>query len=158
MTEPITNRILDRITHAAELYHRLILVVGAEDTGKTRALRELHAQISAPLININLEMSGRMLDLTERQRILQIPHLLEDILLKSQSDTVLLDNLELLFDPALKQDPLRLLQGLSRKRTIIAAWNGAVKDDALLYAEPSHPEYCHYAVHDLIIEKLESEK
>jgi len=158
MTEPITDRILNRIAHAAELYYRLILVVGVSNAGKTKALQGLQVQISAPLINVNLELSRRLLDLSERQRNLQVPHMLEDILLESQSDIVLLDNLELLFDPALRQDPLRLLQGLSRKHTIIAAWNGDVKDDTLFYAESSHPEYRHYPLHDLIIEKVESEK
>ncbi|NLI41204.1 MAG: BREX-3 system P-loop-containing protein BrxF [Caldisericales bacterium] len=158
MTEPITDRILNRMAPAAELYYRLILVVGVSNAGKTKALQGLQVQISAPLINVNLELSRCLLDLTGRQRNLQVPHLLEDTLLESRSDVVLLDNLELLFDPALKQDPLRLLQGLSRKRTIIAAWNGDVKYDTLFYAEPGHPEYRHYPINDLIIEILHSEK
>ncbi len=99
-----------------------------------------------------------MLDLTERQWVMQAPHLLEDILQKAEKDIVILDNLELLFDPVLKQDPLRLLQGLSRKRTIVAAWNGITKNDSLIYAEPGHPEYRRYPLHDLIIEILESEE
>ena len=37
---------------------------------------------------------------------------------------MLLDHLEILFDPALEQDPLRLLQGVSRDRTVVAAWPG----------------------------------
>lgn len=158
MTEFTANRILHQITHISELYHRLILVVGLPGSGKTRTLTAVQAQISAPLININLELSRCMLDLTERQWVMQAPHLLEDILQKAEKDIVILDNLELLFDPVLKQDPLRLLQGLSRKRTIVAAWNGITKNDSLIYAEPGHPEYRRYPLHDLIIEILESEE
>ncbi|MEN6474686.1 MAG: BREX-3 system P-loop-containing protein BrxF, partial [Syntrophaceae bacterium] len=40
---------------------------------------------------------------------------------------VLLDNIEILFDVSLKQDPLRLLQGLSRNTTLVAAWSGEIR-------------------------------
>ena len=39
-----------------------------------------------------------------------------------KSDVVLLDNIELLFAVEFAQDPLRLLQSLSRNVTIVAAW------------------------------------
>jgi ABC-type hemin transport system ATPase subunit len=66
-----------------------------------------------------------MLDLTERQRALQLPRILAEIVGVSAADVVLLDNVEVLFDVSLKQDPLRLLQGLSRNRTVVAAWSGS---------------------------------
>ena len=52
------------------------------------------------------------------------------------SEVVLLDNIELLFATELAQDPLRLLQSLSRNRTIVAAWPGNFDGGALTYAEP----------------------
>ena len=64
---------------------------------------------------------------------------------------ILLDNIEILFDVALKQDPLRLLQGLSRNKTIIASWNGSIDKDSLTYAVPGHPEYRRYSSRDLLI-------
>jgi ABC-type hemin transport system ATPase subunit len=65
-----------------------------------------------------------MLDCTERQRTLQLPRLLSEIVSAFSAEVVLLDNIEILFDLSLKQDPLRLLQGLSRKQTVVAAWRG----------------------------------
>ena len=41
---------------------------------------------------------------------------------------VLLDNTEILLDPALEQDSGRLLQLVSRNRTIVASWNGTFDD------------------------------
>jgi hypothetical protein len=60
------------------------------------------------------------------------------------ADVVILDNIEILFDPALQQDPLRCLQGVSRNRTIVASWNGSARDRMLSYAEPGHREYRRY--------------
>ena len=59
-----------------------------------------------------------MLDLTERQRALQLPRLLSEVVNIYQSDVILLDNIEILFDVSLKQKPLRLLQDLSRNKTV----------------------------------------
>ena len=61
-----------------------------------------------------------------------------------KENTILLDNIEILFDVALKQDPLRLLQGLSRNKTIVVSWNGSIENDFLTYAVPGHPEYRRY--------------
>jgi len=68
MAEPLADQVLRKIGEARELYHRLILMVGPAGSGKTSALQEVSASTSAPLINVNLELSRRMLDLTERQR------------------------------------------------------------------------------------------
>jgi hypothetical protein len=82
---------------------------------------------------------------------LQTPRLLADIVDRNGGPVVLLDNIEILFDVSLKHDPLRLLQGLSRNRTVVAAWNGAVTDRFLFYAQLEHPEYRRYPVDGLLI-------
>ncbi len=64
---------------------------------------------------------------------------------------ILLDNIEILFDVAFKQDPLRLLQRLSRNRTVVASWNGTVDDGYLVYATPEHPEYRRYPARELVL-------
>lgn len=141
MTRPLSERAIEGIGRAAGLYHRLVLVVGAAGSGKTGALREAAAHTGAPLVNVNLELSRRLLDLTGRQRALRAQDLLHEVAAEAGGDVVLLDNIELLFDPALRQDPLRLLRSLSRHRTVAASWNGSVEDGHVRYAAPGHPEY-----------------
>jgi hypothetical protein len=68
---------------------------------------------------------------------------------------VVLDNLEILFDKDLKQDPLRLLQGLSRNRAVVASWNGSMTSGRLLYAETGHPEYRSYNAVDALIVSMD---
>ena len=137
----LSGDLIEKLKHAENLYHRLVLVVGPEGQGKTSALQVVAKRIDAPLININLELSRRMLDLTERQRALQVQRLLDQIAAEPESDVILLDNVEILSDVALQQDPLRLLQGLSRSRAVAATWNGSIENNHLIYAAPHHPEY-----------------
>jgi hypothetical protein len=140
MPEPLAEKVMRSIDQAAGLYHRLIILAAPAGTGKTAALQDVHERTGAPLINVNLELSRRMLDLTERQRILQLPRLLSEVVSTVQTDLILLDNIELLFDVSLKQDPLRLLQGLSRNRTLVVAWSGSIDHEYLSYAKPDHSE------------------
>ena len=151
MAEPLADQVMRKIKQAAELYHRLMLVIAPAGAGKTTALLDIQDRTGAPLVNVNLELSRRMLDLTERQRALQLPRLLQDLVSKSEGEMILLDNIEILFDVGLKQDPLRLLQGLSRNKTVVAAWNGTIVEDSLTYAAPAHPEYRRYPMRDFLV-------
>ena len=151
MAEPLADRVMEKISRAAELYHRLVMLVAPAGAGKTAALQDVHERTAAPLVNVNLELSRRMLDLTERQRALQLPRLLAEIVGISAADVVLLDNVEVLFDVSLKQDPLRLLQGLSRNRTVVAAWSGTIDGEHMVYATPDHPEYRRYPLGDFLV-------
>ncbi|MFH1147509.1 MAG: BREX-3 system P-loop-containing protein BrxF [Pseudomonadota bacterium] len=151
MAESLTEQVLSLLPHAQSQYYRLILLVAPPGKGKTRALQEIARSTGVPLININLELSRRMLDLTQRQRQLQLSQLLNGILSESNSDTVLLDNIEMLFSVELKQDTLRLLQGLSRNKTLVVAWNGLIKNDCVIYGSPEHAEYRKCQIRDFMI-------
>ncbi len=151
MVEPLADRVIRRIGQAAELYYRLVMLVAPAGAGKTAALQDVHERTTAPLVNVNLELSRRMLDLTERQRALQLPRLLSEIVGASAADVVLLDNVEVLFDLSLKQDPLRLLQGLSRNKTVVVAWSGSIDGEHMVYATPDHPEYKRYPIRDFLV-------
>lgn len=155
MAEPLADRVIRGIGQAAELYYRLVMLVAPVGAGKTAALRDVHERTAAPLINVNLELSRRMLDLTERQRPLQLPRLLSEIVRASTAEVVLLDNIGVLFDVSLKQDPLRLLQGLSRDKTVVAAWSGSINGEHMVYATPDHPEYKRYPLRDFLVVNAE---
>jgi hypothetical protein len=151
MPPQLSGQIAEAMVAVKICYHRLIIVVGLGRSGKTTALQQVRDAANATLVNVNLELSKRLLDLTERQRSLQIPRLLDEIVGETNSDEVLLDNNEILFDIQLKQDPLRLLQGLSRSRTIVASWNGRSNAENLFFATPDHPEFRQYPLWDLTV-------
>ena len=150
MSTRTADQIIEQLNRVAELYHRLLLVAAPSGSGKTAALQDVATRTGARLLNLNLELSRRMLDLTGRQRALQLPRVLEEVVGRDEP-LVLLDNIEILFDVALQQDPLKLLQGVSRNRTVVAAWNGTLENDYLSYATPEHPEYRRYSRRDLVV-------
>jgi hypothetical protein len=125
-------------------YYRLVLVVGQHGTGKTALIQAIQAKLGLPAMNLNLQLSKRLLELTCRQRTLGTPKILDELITEINAKAVAIDNTEILFDVNLKLDPLRLLQTISRNKTIIATWNGTVDKENLSYAEPGHPEYKRY--------------
>ena len=151
MSKPLADRVIRSMGEVAGLYHRLVLLVAPGGTGKTAILQDVRQCTGASLINVNLELSRRMLELTERQRALQLPGLLAEIANTTKADLILLDNIEVLFDVLLKQDPMRLLQGISRNKTVVAAWNGSIDGGHIIYAAPGHLEYKRYPVQDLMV-------
>ncbi len=151
MVEPLADQIIRKIKQAVELYHRLVVIAAPAGAGKTTALLDVRDRTGAPLVNVNLELSRRMLELTERQRALRLPLILREIVDGHNNELVLLENVELIFDDGLKQDPLRLLQGLSRNKTVVVAWNGAIVEGLLTYASPAHAEYRSYPVRDFLV-------
>ncbi|RHH19730.1 BREX-3 system P-loop-containing protein BrxF [Desulfovibrio legallii] len=150
----VQDKIKRSIQAAKGLYHRLVLLVGESGSGKTNVLRDIAEELGAPVINVNLALSGELLELTTKQRSLRLPGILNQVADQIQSPMVL-DNLEILFDKDLQQDPLRLLQSISRNRTLVASWNGSISSGRLLYAEPGHPEYRSYDTVDALIVSMD---
>jgi ATP/maltotriose-dependent transcriptional regulator MalT len=62
MAEPLADSVIKTISQAAELYYRLVVLVAPAGAGKTAALRAVHERTKAPLVNVNLELSRRMLE------------------------------------------------------------------------------------------------
>jgi chromosomal replication initiation ATPase DnaA len=150
MTEAKTN--LERaIQQAASQYFRLVVVAGTPGSGKTATLQSVAQQLGRQLVNVNLELSKRMLELTRTQRSHRVERLLKETIAAVSGDVVLLDNLEILFDTGLEVEPLRLLQLISRNRTIVASWNGSFQGRTLTYAEPGHPEFIQFKQTDAVV-------
>jgi len=138
------DRLAAAVGDAGSAYHRLVLLVGPARSGKTEALRRLGGDRGWPRVNLNRELSALLIDYPKRQRALKLPDLASQMAAAQSGDVILIDNIELLFAPELAVDPLRLLQGLSRNRIVIASWRGAYDGEQLTYAEPGHPEWRRY--------------
>ena len=139
----------DAIEQAPGQYYRLVILAGP--SGKTAVLQSLAQKHGCTVVNVNLELSKRMLELTRSQRLRQVEPLLKSIIASAPGDLVLLDNLEILFDPALEVEPVRLLQVSSRNRTVVATWNGSFDGRTLTYAEPGHPEFIQFKKVDAVV-------
>lgn len=154
MHESLSASIEHALPIARDAYYKLILATGPARSGKTAAFRELAAAHNWPRVNVNLRLCERLLEITQSQRAVRVATLLGNILQSYSSyssDVILLDNTELLFAPELAQDPLRLLQLLSRNRILVAAWAGSFDGNTLTYSEPGHRDFRRYLAPNALI-------
>jgi len=142
--ENLASQIETTLPQLQRAYYRLALLVGGPSAGKTRLLRLMQGRTHYPFVNVNLELSEKLLDYTKAERPRLVPRLMGETIKSHNSSVVLLDNLEMLFDAQLSLNPLQMLQSMSRNVTLIAAWRGTYASNNLIYAEPWHAEYRHY--------------
>jgi hypothetical protein len=150
--------VMQAIRQAGGLYYRLVLLAGPQGVGKTAALQAIAKELGYPLINVNLQLCKAMLELTRSQRTRQVERLFKAVVGAASTEVVLLDNLEVLFDPGLEVEPLRFLLNASRNQTLVAAWNGTFRDGTLTYAEPGHPEFAQYKQVEALVVPIDPER
>ena len=144
----IQERIERSIQDAGQLYQKLILLVGKSGFGKTEILKKISNEFAVPMINVNLEISSRLLDVPMEKRASSLSRMFSRLLNDAGDDMVLLDNTEILFDRSLQQKPLSLLQYNAKNRIVIAAWNGVIENGRLTYARPEHHEFRAYPIEE----------
>ena len=94
-TDSQVQTIHDLLTSAKDMYHQLVLIVGPSGSGKTELLKQVAEEVKTSVINVNLEISSRLLELTGKQRKTKLLTVFNDIVDHAQSP-VILDNLEIL--------------------------------------------------------------
>ncbi|MGG2093481.1 BREX-3 system P-loop-containing protein BrxF [Bacillus sp. S13(2024)] len=117
-------------------WHKLIFV--CDDTDFKELCRQLHGDIN--ILNLNLVISEGLINVAKGKYPLYIEEILQDATHNSAKIYCLM-HIDILFDPSLQTNPVRLLENLSKRRKLIVMWPGSYRSGKLIYAESGHPEY-----------------
>jgi tRNA 2-selenouridine synthase SelU len=140
------------IGEIGDLNNKLILLVGPSHSGKTQLLRQLSAKLNIEPLNVGLELGGRLASIQNSKRGFYAGELLREITDKERTEApLLLDNLELLFEPSLQINPLDLVRRLAHSTRVVAVWPGELRSDRLVYADMSHPEHRDYSRDGVVV-------
>lgn len=106
--------------------HKLVILLGNFGTGKTVLLKDVAQEINGKYINLNLELTERLLTLPRRTYADGVTaHQLIDVLcdeLSPHQEPLLIDNVELLFSPELgRLNPIDTFKRISRERPVVVA-------------------------------------
>jgi len=140
------------IGEIGDLNSKLILLVGPSRSGKTQLLRQLSVKLSIEPLNVGMELGRRLAATPNNKRGFSAGELLREIADKERTeDPLLLDNLELLFEPGLQINPLDLVRRLAHSKRVVAVWPGELRGDRLVYADMSHPEHRDYSRDGVVV-------
>jgi hypothetical protein len=132
------------VSEIDDLQSKLILLVG--NSGKTRLLRALAQRLQTTPFNVGAKLGHRLAAMPVAERAFSVNELLRDITASAHGKApLLLDNLEVLFEPSLEVSPLDLIKRLAHSRRVVATWPGELRHDRLAYASMEHPEHWDYA-------------
>jgi hypothetical protein len=140
MTAPDLSRFSDIIGQASSSRHKLVLIIGESGAGKTGLLSSLSSRQSLPLLNLGPRLGTKLLSVPLRKRPLEIEATVQELIGPGQGG-VCIDNTDILFDPALRCDPIRLASSVSQNRLVLYALNGRLEGRRFVHGYPDHPEY-----------------
>lgn len=151
----MTTSIEQLVTEIGDLNSKLILIVGPSGSGKTQLLRQLGDSLGTAPLNVGLELGRRLASMPRSKRGFSAGELLRELVDQDRTTKpMLLDNLELLFEPGLQVNPLDLLRRVAHAKPVVAVWPGELSGDRLVYADMSHPEHRDYSREGVVIYEM----
>ncbi|UED70181.1 MULTISPECIES: BREX-3 system P-loop-containing protein BrxF [Brevibacillus] len=132
--------------------HQLLFI--SCNTLDEKSLLEHIQSLQIPIYNLSLELSRHLKEFTVQKRQREVSTHLRQLVNTSESEIVCFEKIEYIFDPELKQDPLRLFESISGNVVVIVVWPGNVEGSTMTYAVPGHPEHTTLHVQEENIIKL----
>ena len=141
------------LTEAA--HYRCLLLVHVEMCVLQKAASELEAKYGWPRLSIGKQLSAVLLSEPPSHRPRAAQRWMEDCLGQMTPGPVLCTEIDLLFDPTLKLDPLVLLRSTSKITKIVVTWPGNYVGGVLVYAVPGHAHYRTFRQPDVLVLALD---
>ena len=131
----------DAITDFLCTSHTCLLLAHPEIRRLESAKDELTSTYNWPRLSIGRELGAVLLSEMPQRRSRAACRWLPARLGEMAPGPVLCTEIDLLFEPTLELDPLRLLSDVSRIARLVVLWPGCYADDVLTYAAPEHSHY-----------------
>lgn len=94
-----------------------------------------------PAVHIGLYLSEQLRLIPSDKRPYDVAKWFRKAVNEQKNDIVCIHNIEYLFDPELKQNPVKLLESQSGNTILLVVWPGKAERGVLYYGTPEHPEY-----------------
>jgi len=147
---PVTvQRVVECLREAEQTAEKLVLIVGQPGSGKSKIMRELSMMRGWKYVDCRELITDDILEMIPKVRAQEAPHIISKILASYNAEVILLDDIQILFIPVLKLEPVELLRQLSRKFSLVVAWPGEFEAGKLISAAGGPGGLKEYPADDL---------
>jgi hypothetical protein len=152
--------LIEAIAASVHDRHKLILVLGGFGTGKTQLLRAAADEVEGTYVNLNLQLTERLLQLPRSRYADGVTvHQALDMLCDELSPAgrpLLVDNVELLFSPELgKVNPVDTFKRISRQRPVVLALPARRDGNYAEYSTVGRQDYLRMEIGEYVIIDVE---
>ena len=121
--------------------HTCLIFVSSEIRRLQDTTNELLATFAWPHIPLGREISAALLPETPQRWSHVVQRCMRARMREFSPGPVLISGIDILFEPTLSLDPLRLFCDLGRTTRLAVTWPGSYQHDVLAYAVPEHSHY-----------------
>jgi len=143
------------VTDFLRTSHTCFLLVHPEIRRLEDAATELLSVYDWPRLSVGRELSPVLLSERPQRRSRAVRQWMKTQLRAISPGPVLCTDIDLLFEPTLKLDPLRLMRDASRATRLVVTWPGSYLDNVLAYAVPGHSHYRTWRKPEVFIKALD---
>jgi hypothetical protein len=118
-----------------------LFLVSPEIRKLEHAADDLRSVYAWPCLSLGRELGSVLLPVIPQRRPREAHRWMKTRLGELSPGPVLCTEIDLLFEPALELDPLRLLCDVGRVARLVVTWPGSHLHDVLAYAVPDHSHY-----------------
>ena len=133
----------DEVAHllARQLYYPCVLLTQTDVGRLDTAGRYLSERFGWPMLSMGDQLSVALLEIAPRRRPRVAGQAVAEAVGRLAPGPIVCSYIDLLFEPTLELDPLRLLREASRLAPLVVLWPGQHQERTLSYAAPEHAHY-----------------
>ncbi|TCN74254.1 hypothetical protein EDB60_101127 [Vibrio crassostreae] len=146
LTERLLFNVNAAVTQAEYRSFKLVLVIIPKEL-----YREIEAEIlnnPIRLVNLSKELARKLVSLSIRDRVRRLEGEVERVA-NDCGSSAWLTKLDVLFEPTLENDPMRLLKSIAKSQAVVAIWPGEITETSVVYSKPGKPDYKTYPLKEL---------
>ncbi|PMH73165.1 BREX-3 system P-loop-containing protein BrxF [Vibrio cyclitrophicus] len=146
LTEQLLQRVQNACLEAEYRSFKLVLV-----TIPKKLHLEFESEIlnnSIGFVNLSKELARKLVSLSIRDRVRRLEGEVERVA-NDCGSSVWLTKLDVLFEPTLENDPMRLLKSIAKSQTVVAIWPGEITETSVVYSKPGKSDYKTYSLKEL---------
>ncbi len=154
------TRVIEAIRTVAADRHKLVILLGNFGVGKTSLLKDIEDEIGGKYVNLNLQLTERLLALPRSQYNdgVTVNRLIDELCdeLSPDGRPLLVDNIEILFSPDLgKINPIDTFKRIARQRPVVLAMPARRQGAYTEYSALGREDHMRIPIEDYVTLEME---